>query len=204
MSFPFSRDPFELNADEVKLVYKANKDILDITRCQDGYMQDKGRAAEELVLGLLSLCNVETFISKRYSTLDELLKVDIVCKNLDEVGDVFAFQVKCSKTGAEQHHSKYGDEIEYESYYFRNPWCLIVDGSLSNADLLDLMIEELCLDFQMDLTRVDQMALKVYASNSKRIPKDYLGFRLSNKEEKALLYIYDIGMNKETYFLRSK
>ena len=166
-------------------------------------MQKKGKDAEELVYGLLSLCNVEVLRNRKSSVLDEVLKVDIVCRNLNEIGDVFAFQIKCSKYGAEQHYSKYGDEIKYESYYFRTPWCLVIDGSLSNSELFDLMIEELCLDFDLDMTSIDRAALQVLSSNSKRIRKDSLGFKLSNKEDKALFYIYNIGKNKDTYFLRN-
>lgn len=200
----FYSNPFELNPDEVNLVYKTNEIILDTNWCQEGCMQEKGQKAERLILGLLSLCdNLEILKSNKSSVLDEVLKVDIVCRNKNELDDVFAFQIKSSVFGVQEHHSKYGDEIRYENYYFRTPWCLVVDGSLSNSELFDLMLEELCLDFRLNLGQVDKIALQVFASNSKRIRKDFLGFNLSNKEEKALLYIYDIGKNKETYFLRS-
>ena len=199
----FFKRPFELNQNEVDLVYKCNEIILETNWCQEGYMQEKGKEAEQLIYGLLSLCNVEVLRSKKSSVLDEVLKVDIVCRNLDDVKDVFAFQIKCSKYGAEQHYSKYGDEIEYENFYFRTPWCLIIDGSLSNSELFDLMIEELCLDFDLDMTAIDRAALRILSSNSKRIRKDSLGFKLSNKEDKALFYIYNIGKNKNTYFLRN-
>lgn len=199
----FYSSPFELNDYEVELVYKTNEIILDTNWCQEGYMQEKGNNAERLVLGLLSLCNnLEVLRSKKSSVLDEVLKVDIVCRNRNEIDDVFAFQVKSSIVGAQEHHSKYGDEIRYENYYFRTPWCLVIDGSLSNSELFDLMLEELCLDFCLNLERVDKIALQVLSSNSKRIRKDFLGFKLNNQEEKALLYIYNIGKNKETYFLR--
>lgn len=199
----FSKPPFELNDNEIELVYRCNEILLNTNWCQEGCMQEKGKDAEELVYGLLSLCNVEVLRSRKSSVLDEVLKVDIVCRNLNEIGDVFAFQIKCSKYGAEQHYSKYGDEIKYESYYFRTPWCLIIDGSLSNSELFDLMIEELCLDFDLDMTAIDRAALQVLSSNSKRIRKDSLGFKLSNKEDKALFYVYNIGKNKDTYFLRN-
>jgi hypothetical protein len=201
MIYPYS---FEVDPNHVELVYKSNEIILDTNWCQDGKMQEKGIAAEELVFGLLSLCNVEVIRSKKSSVLDEILKVDIVCRNKSECNDVFAFQVKSSMTGAIQHHSKYGTEIKYENYYFKTPWCLIIDGSLSNSEVFDLLIEELLLDIDpyLNLSNIKDVALEVLSSNSKRINicKTWV---LTKQEQKALRLIYNIGKNKATYFLKS-
>ena len=113
---------FELNNQEIELVKMASDDILNTNWCQEGKVQEKGQRVEKLVYDLLSLCEgVEIIRSKRSSALDEILKVDIVAKSGNEFNDVFAFQVKCSKAGAEQHFSKYGDYIEYKEHAFRTP-----------------------------------------------------------------------------------
>jgi len=195
---------FKVNPNHVKLMYESNEIILGTNWCQEGKMQEKGIAAEELVFGLLSLCNVEVIRSKKSSVLDEILKVDIVCRSKSECNDVFAFQVKSSMTGALQHHSKYGTEIKYENYYFKTPWCLIINGSLSNSEVFDLLIEELLLDLDPDLnlSNIKDVALDVLSSNSRRI-NICKTWALSKKEQKALRLIYNIGKNKATYFFKS-
>lgn len=190
---------FELNQIEKGLVFKSNNINVGTNWCQEGKMQEKGKAAEELVTSLLSLCdNVKVIAAKRGSALDEVLKVDVI---LETDIDTFAFQIKCSEYGRKQHISKYGEYIEYEGVAFRTPWCLVVDGSKSNNELLDLLIDELCLEFNLDLDIVEDIALQVASSNSKRLPKKNFK-KLSSKERKALRLLHNIGTNAKTYFVK--
>lgn len=196
----FSEPPFNLNKGEVKLAYKANNIMLSTNWCKDGKMQEKGERAEQLVLQLLSLCEVEVLQSNRSSVLDEVLKVDILLKNKDEIGDVFAFQVKCSETGASKHHDGYKEGFNYEGYYFRTPWCLIVNDTRNSSELFNELIEELCLTCLLDFPKIELIASKVIFSAAKRINKD--NFDLTKKELTALRLLHNIGSNKKTLFLK--
>jgi len=146
---------FNLNKDEIMLIDKVKNIMLTTNWCMDGAAQEKGLRAERLVLELLSLCNnVEVIATQKSSVLDEVLKVDIILKIKDSFQDVYAFQVKSSMTGAQQHYSKYAPFIKYKNYYFRAPWCLIIDGSLSNWELFELIIEELLLETSLDFDKL--------------------------------------------------
>ena len=196
---------FELTQEEIKLMNIAKNDMLKTNWTEEGKMQEKGAKAEQLVLDLLSLCDdVEVIRSKRSSALDEVLKVDIVARNGSEFNDVFAFQVKCSEYGAKEHFNKYGDEIVYKDHSFRTPWCLVVKDCYSPMDLLNLLIEELYLNFSLDLDKLEHISLKVKSSNGCRLPISYFDKwgKLSKKETKALRLIYNIGKNAKTYFVR--
>ena len=194
---------FELNNKEIELVKIANKDMLDTNWTEQGKVQEKGAKAEQLVLDLLSLCdNVEVIRSDRSSALDEILKVDIVAKNGNEFNDVFAFQVKCSEYGAEQHFSKYGDHIKYGEHYFRTPWCLVVKDIYTPINILDMLVEELCLEFSLDLEKLEHISLKVKVANGERLlisNFDKWG-GINKKELKALKVLYNIGKYKKTLY----
>lgn len=108
----------------------AKDKTLSTNWCKEGKVQEKGSNNENLVCSLLKLFDdIEVLQSNRSSVLDEVLKVDILLKNKDEIGDVFAFQVKCSETGASKHHDGYKEGFNYEGYYFRTPWCLIINDT---------------------------------------------------------------------------
>ena len=71
-------------------------------------------------------------------------------------------------------------------------------------DLLNLLIEELYLNFSLDLDKLEHISLKVKSSNGCRLPISYFDKwgKLSKKETKALRLIYNIGKNAKTYFVR--
>lgn len=190
---------FTLNKMESSLVKTANKDILDTNWCQQGLVQEKGEEAEQLVIDLLSLCEVEVLRSEKSSALDEILKVDIVLRNQDEFKDIFAFQIKSSLTGAFIHYQKYGSPIKYKNKYFRTPWCLIIDGSQSNEQILDELINELCLNTAVDFDKIDSIAKTILQSNGKRL--SIVKFpKLNSKEIRALRLLHNISKNNKTFF----
>lgn len=194
---------FTLNKMESNLIVLSNKDILQTEYCKEGFIQEKGEQVEQLVLDLLSLCDVEVLRSEKSSALDEILKVDIVVKNNDEFKDIFAFQVKSSLTGAKVHYEKYGSPIKYKNKYFRTPWCLIVDGSQSNEQILDELINELCLNSAVDFEKVDSIAKTILQSNGKRLSITEFP-KLNSKEIRALRLLHDISKNNKTFFWNIK
>lgn len=193
------KNVFTLNKMESSLVKIANKDILDTNWGQQGLVQEKGDKAEQLVIDLLSLCEVEVLRSEKSSALDEILKVAIVLKNQDEFKDIFAFQIKSSLNGAFIHYEKYGSPIKYKNKYFRTPWCLIIDGSQSNEQILDELINELCLNSAVDFDKVDSIAKTILQSNGKRLSLTKFP-KLNSKEIRALRLLHNISKNNKTFF----
>lgn len=196
------KEVFSLNEMESRLITIGNEDILGTNWCQQGYMQEKGEAIEKLVMDLLSLCEVNILRSQRSSALDEVLKIDVVVENKDQFKDVFAFQVKASLTGALIHYEKNVD-ITYKDQYFRTPWCLIVDGSQTNEQLLNELIGELCLNCYVDFEKIDDIAKQIISSNGERLSiKTFL--KLNSKEIRALRLIHNIRKDNKTFFLNTK
>jgi hypothetical protein len=200
------KEVFELTDKETKIMEIAKDKILNTNWCLKGKTQEKGLRAEELICSLLKLCdNVKIMAVKRSSELDEILKVDIVAYDLSDTKDVFAFQIKSSLTGAKLHYEQYGEEIEYQDYYFRNPWCLIVDNSLTNLELLNLLIDELCLSFNIDINMLQNIRLDLATSLSRRIKKEVIfsNYKTLNKKEiKALKLLFNVSMNSQTFYLK--
>ena len=197
---------FELNEVEIKMIEIAKDRMLDTNWCVKGKAQEKGAQAEELICSLLKLCDdVKIMAVRRSSELDEILKVDIVAYDLTEPKDVFAFQIKSSLTGAKIHYQKYGEQIEYQDHYFRNPWCLVVDNSLTNLELLDLLIGELYLNFSIDLEMLENIRADLATTLSRRISKEVVFSNyvtLSKKEIKALRLLFNVYMNSKTFYLK--
>lgn len=197
------KEVFNLNEMESRLIRIGNEDILDTNWCQQGYIQEKGEIVEKLVMDLLSLCEVNVLRSQRSSALDEVLKIDVVVENKDQFKDVFAFQVKSSLTGALIHYEKNGSDITYKNQYFRTPWCLIVDGSQTNEELLNELIGELCLNCYVDFEKIDEIAKQIISSNGERLSiKTFL--KLNSKEIRALRLIHNIRKDNKTFFLNTK
>lgn len=200
------KEVFELNEVEIKMIEIAKDRMLGTNWCVKGKAQEKGARAEELICSLLKLCeDIKIMAVRRSSELDEILKVDIVAYDLTEQNDVFAFQIKSSLTGAKMHYEKYGEEIQYQDYYFRNPWCLIVDNSLTNLELLNLLIDELCLSFNIDIEMLKNIRADLAVSLSRRINKKVIFSNykvLSKKEIKALKLLFNVSMNSETFYLQ--
>ena len=196
---------FQLNAEEIKMIDVAKNRSLSTKWCRSGKIQEKGAEAEQTIAGLLTLCEDITVAKSNFSSeLDEILKVDMVVAKLTEPKDVFAFQIKSSLTGAKLHYEKY-PEIFYEGKRFRTPWCFIIDASSSNIELLDLLIDELLLDFDLDMELLEEIVKDIFNSNSKSLSKKAIfnKFRkLTNKEQKALRLLFNIGRNSHTFFIR--
>lgn len=197
------KEVFELNEVEIKMVKLAENKLLETNWTKEGSSQEKGAHAEILVCQLLKLCDDIVVTQSSFSTeLDEILKVDIVVSRLSNPKDVFAFQVKCSLAGAKIHYNKYLPFISYQNKVFRTPWCLIVDYSISNLNLLELLMEELLIDCSIDFDFLEIIVDSVYKDNNKCIAiKNFR--KLNLKEVNALRLIYNVGKKSKTFYLKN-
>jgi len=200
----FNPLPFKLKLEEIILINKMKNKIVHTNWCQDGRVQEKGQQTEQLVKDLLSLFDdIKIRRSEKSSVLDEVFKIDFVIESISDPLDVFAFQVKSSVTGAIEHHLKYGEQIVWEESCIRTPWVLIVDGSLSNFDMFDMLTEQLDLDNSLDFDKLEKIRDKVNLDNNKlrslKKIKECFG-PISKKEDRALRLFYNIGKKGKVYY----
>ena len=196
------KEVFELTEEEIRMIEIAKDKLLETNWTKEGSCQEKGAHAEILVCRLLRLCDDITVEQSNFSTeLDEILKVDVVASKLSDPKDIFAFQVKCSLVGAQIHYDKFLPFIRYENKIFRTPWCVIVDSSISNLELLELLMEELCLDCSIDFDFLETIVDKVHKDNNKCTAiKNFR--KLNQKELSALRLIYNVGKKSKTFYLK--
>lgn len=200
----FNPLPFELELREIIIIKKMKNKIINTNWCQDGKMQEKGQQTEQLVKDLLFLFDdIKIRRSEKNSVLDEVFKIDFVIESISDPLDVFAFQVKSSVKGAMEHHLKYGEQIVWEESCIRTPWCLIIDGSLSNYEMFNMLAEQLELDNSLDFDKLEKIRDKVNLDNNKlrslKEIKECFG-PISKKEDKALRLFYNIGKKGKVYY----
>jgi hypothetical protein len=196
------KEVFELTCEEIEMIRIAENKLVETNWTREGSSQEKGAHAEILVSKLLKLCDDIVVSQSNFSTeLDEVLKVDIVVSRLSDPKDVFAFQIKSSLTGAEVHYDKFLPYISYQGKVFRTPWCLIVNHSISNLELLDLLMEELWLDCSIDFDFLETIVDQVHRDNNHCVAiKNFR--KLNTKELNALRLIYNIGRKTKTFYLK--
>lgn len=203
--------PFELKSEEINVINKMEDKIIYSNWTDNGKMKEKGRETEQLVSDILYLFDdIKVRKSEKSSVLDEVFKIDFIIETLSDPLDVFAFQVKSSLTGAIEHHLKNGEQIAWKGNCIRTPWVLIVDGSLSNFDLFNLIADELCLSHSIDQDRLDKLkeiSLLIIQDNNKRRSIKEINEKfgiLSKRELKALRLFFKISRNAYTFYLKNK
>ena len=132
------------------------------------------------------------------SVADEVLKVDIRVKVTEEERtDVYAIQVKSSSVGCDNHYAN-NVNLTYEGVTFTTPYC--INAGLTNIEIYDLICEEFYLEPNIDWDLLNEISIKIKASNGKRISSKL--YSLNKVHRTALRLLFNISCNKNTYFIK--